>query len=60
MFKKSQTHPFHLVDPSPWPLLSALSALFFTFGTVLYLHGYSKGSLLYKLGFILILSTMFF
>nr|CDN96548.1 cytochrome c oxidase subunit 3 [Pandarus rhincodonicus] len=25
-------HPFHLVDDSPWPLLSALSALFLTLG----------------------------
>ena len=26
-------HPYHLVDPSPWPLISAFSALMLTFGT---------------------------
>jgi hypothetical protein len=23
----NQIHPFHLVDPSPWPLLGSLGAL---------------------------------
>ena len=23
---RDQTHPFHLVDPSPWPILGAFSA----------------------------------
>lgn len=36
-------HPFHLVDPSPWPLLASFSALTLTFGAVLYFHGYNDG-----------------
>jgi len=28
-------HPFHLVSPSPWPLLGSVSALFFVSGLVL-------------------------
>ena len=31
-------HPYHLVDPSPWPALGALSAFLLTFGLVLYMH----------------------
>jgi len=35
-----QFHPFHLVDPSPWPIITAWSAFFTTFNLVLYMHGY--------------------
>ncbi|WP_424810727.1 cytochrome c oxidase subunit 3 [Roseococcus sp. YIM B11640] len=31
-------HPYHLVDPSPWPLLSAFSAGIMLFGIVLFAH----------------------
>ncbi len=31
-------HDYHLVDPSPWPLLGAFAAFVLTFGTVLYMH----------------------
>ena len=31
-------HPFHLVDPSPWPIVAALSALVLTIGAVLAMH----------------------
>lgn len=58
--KKAQTHGFHIVNPSPWPFFSGLSALATMFGFVMYMHGYSIGSLLYKFGFLLILCMMFF
>ena len=32
-------HPWHLVDPSPWPVLGALGALALTLGAVLFMHG---------------------
>lgn len=38
-------HPYHLVDPSPWPIVAAFGSLFLVFGLVLFFHGYS-GSLL--------------
>jgi cytochrome c oxidase subunit 3 len=31
-------HDYHLVDPSPWPALGALSGFTLTFGLVLYMH----------------------
>ncbi len=31
-------HDYHLVDPSPWPLLGAFAAFVLTFGTVVYMH----------------------
>jgi cytochrome c oxidase subunit 3 len=32
-------HPYHLVDPSPWPIIGALFAGTMFGGTVLYMHG---------------------
>lgn len=34
-------HPYHLVDPSPWPMLTSFSALWLTTGLVLFFHQYS-------------------
>jgi cytochrome c oxidase subunit 3 len=57
--RNNQKHSFHLVDPSPWPIVSAFSALMLTFGGVLYMHGYSGGFLLLQFGFVMILFMMF-
>ena len=37
IIRNNQRHGFHLVDPSPWPLIAAFSALMLTFGGVLYI-----------------------
>jgi cytochrome c oxidase subunit 3 len=52
-------HSFHLVDPSPWPIISAFSALMLTVGTVMYMHGYKGGGFLLLMGFFMILFMMF-
>lgn len=31
-------HPYHLVDPSPWPYVASCGAFFLTFGSVIYFH----------------------
>lgn len=41
----SQKHSFHLVDPSPWPILTAFSVLPLPISFVLYFNGYPVGSL---------------
>ena len=33
-------HPYHLVDPSPWPLIGSAAAIALTFGMVQYMHGH--------------------
>lgn len=43
MLNNKKKHPFHLVDPSPWPLIASFSVLTLTFGAVLYFHGYNDG-----------------
>ena len=50
---KFQHFPFHLVDPSPWPILLSFSLLNLTVGAVAYLHGFSYGGYILTLGFIL-------
>jgi len=54
-----QKHPFHLVDPSPWPLLASQGGLAFTFGGVMYAHNYNGGFTLFCLGFFTILFSMY-
>ena len=52
------SHPFHLVDPSPWPLLASLSALTLTVGAVMYMHSYNNGGLTLLLGVLSVLLIM--
>lgn len=49
-------HPYHLVDPSPWPAIGAVSAFVLTVGAVLYMHEGVSWVLI--LGFAGILGTM--
>lgn len=51
-------HPFHLVSPSPWPLLGSVSALFLVTGLVISLS--AIGSSLFKLGLLLLILTCSF
>ena len=53
-----QSHPFHLVEPSPWPILVSFSLLSLTTGAIMYIHGYPNGGLLLTLGLILTVSGM--
>lgn len=53
------THQFHLVDPSPWPLVASWGAFMLTTGGVLYMHKMIGGWGLFINGLILILFVMF-
>jgi len=53
-----QAFPFHLVDTSPWPILTSFSLLGMAIGAVLYLHGYNNGGYIFLLGFGLTASAM--
>lgn len=59
-FKYLKTlHSYHLVDPSPWPLIAAIGALMLTTGTVLIMHRFFGGNQLILIGFFVILFVMF-
>ncbi len=52
-------HPYHLVDPSPWPVVGSLSALFLFGGTVMFMHEYDGGAAVMIIGMVGVLATMF-
>nr|WRQ18126.1 cytochrome c oxidase subunit III [Coproporus sp.] len=46
-----KNHPFHLVDYSPWPLLSAMSAMIMMIGLIKWFHLYNNN--LFIMGFLI-------
>lgn len=58
MLRSIGSHPYHLVEPSPWPLLVAFALLTTTLSGVMSFHGYSNGPLLLALGIIATVSSM--
>jgi len=57
--KNNQRHPFHLVDPSPWPLTASMGAFGLTFGGVMYMHAYTGGWFLMTVGLLTVLFSMY-
>ena len=53
------SHQFHLVDPSPWPLVASIGALTLTTGGVMFMHSYNSGGLGLFYGFATIIFVMF-
>jgi len=53
-----QKHPYHMVDPSPWPFTASLGLFTLAVGGGMYLHLFQYGGLIMLLGIIMILATM--
>ena len=51
-----KNHPYHLVKPSPWPFVAALSALALTAGGVLTMRGHTPALLI--VGIVLLVATL--
>src|ERR1700688_3772601 len=49
-------HPYHLVDPSPWPLVGSIAAGVMAMGGVLFMHGHGFVALI--VGALMVLGTM--
>ena len=56
--QRYQAHPYHLVDPSPWPISTSFALLVLTLSAVMYMHGFNFGGYFLSLGFVLISSGM--
>jgi cytochrome c oxidase subunit 3 len=54
-----QNHPYHLVDPSPWPVVGSASLFVLVVGAAMFMHKHALGAILLGLGFVGILYTMF-
>nr|YP_009746597.1 cytochrome c oxidase subunit 3 [Jenufa perforata]QII41619.1 cytochrome c oxidase subunit 3 [Jenufa perforata] len=54
-----KTHPFHLVDPSPWPICMSVSVFVMALGLVLSFHGYVESKYILGLGISSVLYMMY-
>ncbi len=52
-------HPYHLVDPSPWPIVGAIAAMLAFGGAVMALHDAPGGVVVMIVGTLLIIFTMY-
>ena len=53
----AKNHDYHLVAPSPWPFVGAISAFVLAVGAVTWMHGHSWIAM--AIGFLLVFYTMF-
>jgi cytochrome c oxidase subunit 3 len=56
----AKNHQYHILEPSPWPLMGAFSALALTGGIILWMHEYVAGPWVTALGLLAVLATMLF
>lgn len=57
--KLNAKHLYHLVTPSPWPIVVSFALFILMVGSVMYFHGYLYGSILGPLGLILVILYKF-
>lgn len=55
----NKEHDFHLVDPSPWPLVGAFSAFIMFLGLTLFMHDKELGKVLLPVGLLAVLFVMY-
>ena len=55
----NHTHPFHLVNPSPWPALASFALFLLPLGGVLWMHHHMIGVPLVAIGLSLVLFVMY-
>ena len=55
---EKQKHPYHLVDPSPWPLVTAMSLLILAYGFVTFMH--DEQILMFAIGNVALILSSFF
>ena len=53
-------HKYHLVDPSPLPLLASVALFFLALGGVMFMHEYRFGTAVLVLAFVMILAVMYY
>jgi cytochrome c oxidase subunit 3 len=53
-----QSHPWHLVDQSPWPLLTSFALFSLALGAAAYFHGFAGGGHVALLGLISVTAAM--
>jgi cytochrome c oxidase subunit 3 len=59
MMAAKQNHNYHLVDPSPWPIVGSFSALLLATGALFFIHDKAMGKILLPAGLFMVLFSMF-
>ena len=59
MSHQEQDHPFHLVNPSPWPIVGSFSLFMLTLGMAMFMHKVTGGGIITAIGFSGVLYTMY-
>ena len=54
-----QRHTYHLVDPSPWPIITALCAFFFLNSIAMYMHSYNYSGRFALIALTMLIVVMF-
>jgi cytochrome c oxidase subunit 3 len=57
--QSNEQHPFHLVNPSPWPFMLALSLLNLALSFLLYFHYFKNGEYSLKVAFLFFLFFLY-
>lgn len=52
-------HNFHIIDPSPLPIMSSISLFILALGAVFFIHDMTIGKVMLPAGFVMILSCMY-
>jgi len=56
--KSFKMHPFHLVDPSPWPFFISVASFVLTLGIVLFFHSFKGGLFIFLFGLFFLIFVM--
>jgi cytochrome c oxidase subunit 3 len=59
MVSEHKNHPYHLVNPSPWPILTSFSTFLFAIGLISFLHNWKNGLFGLIIAFIILCSMLF-
>ena len=55
----AKNHDYHILPPSPWPLMGSMSALCMAAGGILWMHKAPAGGVVFYVGLAAVLATMF-
>ena len=54
----AKSHDYHILPPSPWPLLSSMAALIIAGGAIMWMHSAAHGGLVFIIGLLAVLGCM--
>ena len=59
ILEEKPQHPFHLVDPSPWPIATSFALLLLAIGGLMFMHSYRFGEIVFGAGLLSVLYCLY-